>query len=71
MDGSSSTWVIEEGAISHNGPSKTIYEIDGLKNKEMILRRPKEGVRVQNEGENNPMSISLVTEGMVEMHLTQ
>ncbi|MCG8573711.1 MAG: hypothetical protein MI810_02410 [Flavobacteriales bacterium] len=71
VDGSSSTWVIEEGAISHNGPSKTIYEIDGLKNKEMILRRPKEGVRVQNEGENNPMSISLVTEGMVEMHLTQ
>lgn len=70
-DGSSSTWIDEKQTVTHNGVIEAFYEIDGLKNKEMILKRPKEGTKVQIEGENEPVFISLVTEGMVQMHLTQ
>ncbi len=71
VDGSSSDWPGEKYAVPHNGPIEAIYEIDGLKNKSMILKRPKDGIKVQGEGEDSPLSVSLVTEGMVELHLTQ
>jgi hypothetical protein len=70
-DGSSSTLVGENQAVSHNGVVEAFYEIDGLKNKEMILKRPKEGSKIQVEGVGLPIFVSLITEGMVEMHLTQ
>lgn len=71
IDGSSSDWPGEKHTVSHNGPTEVIYEIDGLKSKEMILKRPKDGAKVQGEGEGSPAPISLITEGMVELHLKQ
>lgn len=70
VDGSSSYWPGELETITAGTKTAAIYEIDALKNKTMVLRRPKEEVHMLTE-EDKYVAISFITGGSVEMALTE
>lgn len=70
IDGSSSDWPGEKHTVSYNEAVEAVYEIDGLKNKEMSLKRPNSGSKTEEEADSN-MPISLIAEGIIKLNLME